>query len=61
MDLTSPTDDSRLLDCDTVSLREGVPDDLKDHRGQVDQEEDTLSHPIRQESLITLLGKAPYS
>jgi len=55
MDLTSPIDDSFLLDCDTVSLSEGVPDDLKDHRGQVDQEEDTLLHPTRQESSITLL------
>jgi len=55
MDFTSPIVDSRLLDCDTVSLSEGVPGDLKDHRGQVDQEEDTISRPIRQESLITLL------
>jgi len=55
MDFTSPIDDSHLLDCDTVSLSEGVPDDLKDHVGQVDQEEVTPSRPIRQESSITLL------
>jgi hypothetical protein len=55
MDFKYPIDDYHLPDCDTVSLSEGVADDLKDNIGQVDQEEDTLSHPVRLESSITLL------
>jgi hypothetical protein len=39
----TPIDYSRLLEYDIVSLSEGVPDDLKDHRGQEDQEENTVT------------------